>query len=393
MTAPLTGLKILDLTQRIPGPMTTLYLADMGAEVLKIVSTSHPDINTKQPPFLPGNNISAASAYLGRNKRSMALNLKDPRSQEIIHKLIRHYDILVEQFRPGVMVRLGLGYEALRKVNPVLIYCSISSYGQTGPMAQRTGHDINFAARSGIMSYSGRKSAGPVPCGMFLADSASGTANAAIGILAAVIGRNRTGQGQYIDISMTDGMVTLNTIYAAACLIDGKSPDYESTVFNGGSLYDYYETRDGKYISVGSLEADYSTEFYKAINRPDLIPEGIQPENQAEVKKQIRDIFREKTRVEWEEIFRGLDASVEPVLTVQEALDNEQSKAREMVAEIALPQGGKVRQPALPIKFSTYRPEYKKIGVPDGFNTREILQELGYNQVQIAEMEKTGLFD
>lgn len=393
MAAPLAGLRILDLTQRIPGPTATLYLADMGAEVLKIVSRSRPDANTLQPPFLPGNKISANLAYLGRNKRSIALNLKDERAQEIVYKLIGHYDILIEQFRPGVMARLGLDYETLRKVNPALIYCSITGYGQTGPLAARAGHDINFAARSGIMSYSGRKGEGPAPSGIFLADSASGAANTVMGILAAVIGRNRTGQGQYIDISITDGMIALNTIYAASCLVDGKNPDYEGTVFNGGSLYDYYETKDGKHISVGSLEGRFSAPFYEAIGRPDLISKGITPPDTAEVKTQIRQIFKTKTREEWVKIFNKYDASVEPVLTLQEALDNEQSRHREIFVDIDLPQEGKVRQLTLPIKFSTYKPEYKKIGVPDGYNTEEVLQDLGYSKDQIAGMAETGLFD
>jgi crotonobetainyl-CoA:carnitine CoA-transferase CaiB-like acyl-CoA transferase len=392
MTLPLTGLRILDFTTMIPGPVATLYLADMGAEVLKIVSRSRPDINTQFPPFLPGNEISANGAYLGRNKRSMYLNLKDQRAQEIVHKLVMHYDILIEQFRPGVMAKVGLDYETLCMVNPALIYCSITSYGQTGPLAARAGHDINYLARSGILSYSGRKSEGPVSSGAFIGDT-SGAVNALIGILAAVIGRSKTGNGQHIDISMTDSLITLN-YKAAASLIDGKNPDYESTIFNGGSIYDYYETKDGKYMSVGPLEPKFSAVFFETIGRPDLIgTQGIMPANVKEVKKQIRDILQTKTKDEWVEIFSRVDACVEPVLTVQEALDNEQSKDREMVVDIDLPQGGKVRQPALPIKFSTYKPEYRHIGVPAGFNTKEVLQELGYNEDQIAEMEKTGLFN
>ncbi|MGV8057493.1 MAG: CaiB/BaiF CoA transferase family protein [Smithellaceae bacterium] len=394
MTVPLTGLKIIDFSQTMPGQMATLYLADMGANVLKIVSRSRPDWNTLQPPFLPDSKISANSAYVGRNKRSMYLNLKDQRAPEIIHKLIMYYDILIEQFRPGVMAKRGLDYETLRQINPALIYCSITSFGQTGPLACKAGHDINFMARSGIMSYSGRKGEGPASSGAFIAGAASGTANAILGILAAVIGRNRTGQGQYVDISVTDGMIALNNVYGAASLIDGNSPDYESTIFNGGSLYDYYETKDGKYMSVGSLEPKFCKVFYETIARPDLItPEGINPANIAEVKKQIRDIFKSKTRDEWVEVFREVDACVEPVLTVQEALDNEQSKDRGIVVDVDLPQGGSIRQPALPIKFSSYKPEYKKIGVPAGSDTKTILQELGYNSDQIAEMEKTNLFD
>ncbi|MEN6330963.1 MAG: CaiB/BaiF CoA-transferase family protein [Smithella sp.] len=392
MTGPLSGLRILDFTTMIPGPVATLYLADMGAEVLKIVSRSRPDINTQFPPFLPGNEISANGAYLGRNKRSMYLNIKDKRARQIVHKLIMHYDILIEQFRPGVMAKAGLDYETLRLVNPALIYCSITSYGQTGPLAARAGHDINYMARSGIMSYSGRKDGGPVPSGAFIGDT-FGSVNALIGILAAEIGRTKTGQGEYIDISMIDSLIALN-YRAAASLIDGKNPDYEGTIFNGGSIYDYYETKDGKYMSVGPLESKFSAVLFEAIGRPDLItPQGIMPANIKEVKEQIRNVFKTKTRDEWLEIFSRVDACVEPVLTIHEALNNEQSEEREMVIDIDLPDGGKVRQPALPIKFSNYKPEYKKIGVPDGFNTKEVLQELGYSENQITEMENTGLFD
>ncbi|MEN6621389.1 MAG: CaiB/BaiF CoA-transferase family protein [Smithella sp.] len=392
MAAPLTGLRVLDFTSLIPGPLATLYLADMGAEVLKIVSRSRPDINTLFPPIIPGSEISANGAYLGRNKRSMYLNLKDQRAGQIIHQLIMHYDIIIEQFRPGIMARAGLDYETLRFVNPAIIYCSITGYGQTGPLAERAGHDINYLARSGIMSYSGRKGEAPVSSGAFVADT-SGAVNALIGILAAVIGRNNTGEGQYIDISMTDSLIVLNN-HAAASLIDGSNPDYESTIFNGGSLYDYYETKDGKFMSVGPLENKFSFIFYETIGRPDLIsPRGIMPENKEEAKKQIRKIFKEKTRDEWVEIFCRVDACVEPVLSVQEALDNEQSRDREIVVEINLPEGRKVRQPALPIKFSGYKPEYKKTGVSAGSDTKEIMKELGYSNEEISEMEKTGLFD
>ena len=393
MAGPLAGLRVLDFTGSIPGPMATLYLADMGAEVLKILSASRYDVIMVQPPYLPGSKITANLAYLGRNKRSMVLNLKDQQAQEIVRKLIRHYDILIEQFRPGVMAGFGLDYETLRKANSMLIYCSITGYGQTGPLADKAGHDLNYIARSGIMSYSGRSGAGPAPPGMFIADAA-GTANAIIGVLAAVIGRNVTGDGQHIDISMTDGTVVHNAIYAAGCLINGESPDYENMPYNGGTLYDYYETKDKKYMSVAPLEPQFYAAFYKAIGRPDLnSPAGLAPQNLGEIKKQIQDIFKTKTRDEWSAIFRTIDACVEPVLTIKEALEDEHNRQRGMVVEIDLPQGGKVKQPALPIKFSSYQPEYKKIGVAAGSHTKEILQELGYTGEQIAEMEKTGLFD
>lgn len=393
MAGPLAGLRILDFTGSITGPMATLHLADMGAEVLKIVSPSRPDTLTLQPPFLPGSKISANLAYWGRNKRSMALNLKNQLAQEIVCKLIAHYDILIEQFRPGVMATFGLDYETLRKVNSMLIYCSITGYGQTGPLAGKAGHDLNCVARSGIMSYTGRKGAGPAPPGIFIANTA-GIANAIIGILVAVIGRNVTGDGQHIDISMTDGTVVYNYVYAAGCLVDDESPGYENMPYNGATLYDYYETRDKKYMSVASLEPQCYSAFYEAIGRPDLNSEaGLMPQNIGEVKKQIQDIFKTKTRDEWSAIFRNIDACVEPVLTIKEALDDEHNCQRGMVVEIDLPQGGKVRQPGLPIKFSSYQPEYKQIGVTPGFHTKEILQELGYDEEQIAKMKNKGLFD
>jgi len=392
MAGPLEGLKILDFTTLLPGPFATMNLADMGAEVLRITSGSRPDMAAFAPPFFPGTDLSFATAYLGRGKRCLALNLKDARAVRIVHQLLERYDILIEQFRPGVMARFGLDYESLKKINPALIYCSLTGYGQDSPISGRAGHDINYLARSGLMSYSGRKGGGPSPSGAFIGDT-SGSVNALVGILAAEIGRSKTGQGQYIDISMTDSLIAFN-YRAAASLIDGTEPDYESTIFNGGSVYDYYETKDGKYISVGSLEPKFSAVLFEAIGRPDLItPQGIMPANVKEVKKQIRDIFKTKSRDDWMAIFNRVDACVEPVLTVHEALNNEQSAEREMVVEIDLPDGGRVRQPALPIKFSNYKPEYRKIGVPDGFNTKEVLQEFGYSEDQIAEMENTGLFD
>jgi crotonobetainyl-CoA:carnitine CoA-transferase CaiB-like acyl-CoA transferase len=260
-------------------------------------------------------------------------------------------------------------------------------------MANRAGHDINYMARSGLMSYTGRKGEGPVPSGMFVADLASGTANAIIGILAAVIGRSTTGQGQYIDISMTDGILAMNTVCAADCLVDGQSPDYESTIFNGGSLYDFYETKDGKYMSVGSLEPKFSQAFFETIGRPDLMSaELLAPKNIAEIKKQVRQIFKTKTRDEWIAKFSTVDACVEPVLTIKEALEDEQIQYREMVVDVDLPQGGSVSQPALPIKFSTYQPEYKTIGLPAGTHTKEVMQELGFTIDQIEDFIKTGLF-
>jgi alpha-methylacyl-CoA racemase len=222
MAGPLKGLKIIDFTTLLPGPYATMVLADLGADVLRVVSGSRPDLTEFMPPCIAGTNLSCAASTLGRGKRSLALNLKDPRAGAIVLKLIKTHDILIEQFRPGVMARLGLDYETLKAVNPSLIYCSLTGYGQTGPLKNRAGHDINYLARSGIMAYSGRKATGPTLTGIQIADVASGSNNTVIGILAAVVHRLRTGEGQHIDVSMTDGVIAFNAIAGAAFLADGS---------------------------------------------------------------------------------------------------------------------------------------------------------------------------
>jgi len=393
MAGPLRGLRILDLTTLLPGPYATMGLADMGADVLRIVSGSRPDLAAFAPPFIQGTDISFATAWLGRGKRCMTLNLKHPRAIEIICRLLEGgYDILIEQFRPGVMEKLGLGYETLRGINPALIYCSLTGYGQTGPYRDRAGHDINYLARSGLMAYSGRKKGGPTLSGMQIADIASGSNNAVIGILAAVIARNETGRGQQIDVSMADGVVAFNTLAGNAYLVDGNEPGREGFLLNGGSLYDFYETRDGGYLSLGALEPQFFAAFCEGIGRPDLAVGGVLPENIGEVKEQIRATIRTKTRGEWMKLFEGTDACVEPVLTLAEALDDRQTRERSLVVEVELPTGGTVRQIAHPIKFSETSQEYRGSGVPAGTHTREVMRELGYRDVEIEGFTEEGLF-
>ncbi len=394
MPGTLEGLKILDFTTLLPGPYATMVLADLGADVLRVVSGSRPDLVDFFPPFIPGTKISAASAMLGRNKRLMTLNLKDPQAIRIIHRLLDEYDIVIEQFRPGVMAKFNLDYESLKAVNPAVIYCSLTGYGQTGSMKMRAGHDMNYIARSGLASYTGRKSSGPGLVGMQIADVASGSYNSIIGILAAVIHRKATGEGQYIDISMTDGMIAFNAMYGAGALVDGKNPDLEGILLNGGSLYDYYETKDGRYISFGGLEPQFYTNFFQTINRPDLIPGGVLPKNSATVKGEIREIILSKTKDEWVAIFNETDACVEPVMTLTEMFNDSLAKEREMVVELPLPDGGTVKQIACPIKFSETQPEYRSIGatIASVTHTKDVFRELGYTDSEIEAFEQSGLF-
>ncbi|MHB8909861.1 MAG: CaiB/BaiF CoA transferase family protein [Syntrophales bacterium] len=392
MAGPLKGLKVLDFTTLLPGPYATMMLADMGADVLRIVSGSRPDLVDFMPPCVAGTNLSSAAATLGRGKRSMTLNLKDPRAVKIVRDLVTTHDILIEQFRPGVMGKFGLDYETLKEANPSLVYCSLTGYGQTGPFRSRAGHDINYLARSGLASYSGRKASGPSLMGMQIADIASGSDNSVIGILAAVVHRQMTGEGQHVDVSMTDGVIAFNAFAGASYLADETEARREETILNGGSLYDYYETKDGEYLSFGGLEPQFFAAFCETIGRPDLIPGGVFPPDLPRIKEEVRALLRTKTREEWLALFGKVDACVEPVLALGEALRDPHVAARGLVVEVKLPGGGTVKQLGHPIRYSATPAECRSAGVPAGTHTREVLRELGYTEGEMAEFEQTGLF-
>ncbi len=396
MPGALAGLKVLDFTTLLPGPYATMCLADMGAEVLRIVSRSRPDPVDFNPPLVAGTQITAGAAYLGRNKRCITLNLKDARVQAVIRRLMveRGFDVVIEQFRPGVMGRLNLDYDHLTAIREDVIYCSLTGYGQNGPMASRAGHDINYIARSGIASYSGKKGQGPGLMGMQIADVAAGAHNAVIGVLAAVVSRNATGKGQHIDISMTDGMIAFNALFGAGFLAGTEEPGQEETLLNGGSLYDHYETKDGTYLSFGGLEPQFFADFCRTIGCPELIPGGVAPKEIGQAKKKVRNRIREKTRAEWMALFDAVDACVEPVMGLQEVLNSLPVLERGMVVEVPVGNGSTVRQIANPIKFSETKQAYSRAGVSSvQAHTDEVFRELGYTDEEIGEFAKTGLFD
>lgn len=389
----LDDLKILDFSTLLPGPYATLMLADMGAEVLKISSASRPDIVLDYPPFIGDTGVSASQAWLGRNKKTMFLNLKTGEGKAVVKELVKEYDIVLEQFRPGVMEKLGLGYEDLKAVNPKLIYCSLTGYGQTGPLRDAAGHDINYMSRSGIISQAGRRESGPSLMNFQIADIAVGSMNSVIGILAAVNYRKNTGKGQYIDVAMMDGCVPFNSLDGAGFLVSGKEPKREGERLNGGCIYDFYETKDGEYLSLGSLEPQFWSRFCTAIGREDLIEGTVYPPNIDEVKAEIRGILKKKTRDEWVEVFSHYDACVQPVLNLKEALlEDEQVKEREMVVDVKLPlhEDVSVKQLATAVKLSECPCEYKFAGYPAGYHTKEVIEQLG---MDYAELKAKGVFD
>lgn len=387
MQGPLSSLKVLDFSTLLPGPFASLLLADMGAEVLRIESPTRMDLVRVLPPHADG--VSASHAYLNRNKRCMALDLKQPAAVEVVKQLVQEYDIVLEQFRPGVMERLGVGYAALKALNPRLIYVSITGYGQTGPYKDRAGHDINYLALSGLASYTGRRASGPLPLGIQAADIAGGSLHGVMGLLAAVIQRQVTGEGQHVDISMTDCAFSLHAMAGAGYLACGVEPQMENQALNGGSFYDYYRTRDDRWFAVGSLEPQFMQQLCAAIGRPELAARGLtlQPEAQQALKQEIQLEFAKRDFAEWREVFATLDACVEPLLPLSEALEHPQIVARELVVEV--PREGRAgqRQMACPIKFSSGLPPPRHIGAPVGAHTLEVLQQLGYDPEQIAELK------
>lgn len=388
MSGPLASLKMLDFSTLLPGPFASLMLADMGAEVLRIESPTRVDLLRVLPPHDHG--TSASHAYLNRNKRSLALDLKQAEALEIVRELVKDYDIVLEQFRPGVMERLGLGYAALNAINPRLIYVSITGYGQTGPYKDRAGHDINYLALAGIASHTGRQDSGPLPLGVQLADVAGGSLHAVVGLLAAVIARQHSGVGQHLDVSMTDCSFSLNAMAGAGYLACGVEPDWEAQVLNGGSFYDYYRTRDGRWMSVGSLEPAFMQQLCEALGRPELAAQGLspRPEQQKALKLALQVEFEKRSFEQLCELFAGVDACVEPVLSLSEAVEHPQLKARKLISQVPRGDGSTQAQIACPLKFSQGLPEPRHMGAAVGAHSDEVLAELGLSAQRIAALRR-----
>ncbi|MEN8271562.1 CaiB/BaiF CoA-transferase family protein [Acinetobacter baumannii] len=364
MTTALNGLKVLDFSTLLPGPFATMYLADMGAEVIHIESPSRPDLIRIMPPYANGQ--ATAHSYLNRNKQSIVLDLKDAASIDLIKAKISEFDIVIEQFRPDVMRRLGLDYAILAEINPRLIYCSITGYGQTGSYKDRAGHDINYLALAGIAGYSGRQDCGPPPLGIQVADIAGGSLHAVIAILAAVVERSRSGIGQYIDISMTDCVASLNSMAASATLAAQVEQAPEQGMLNGGIFYDYYMTQDGRYLSIGSLEPQFMAGLSAALELPVLLQKGasLDEQDRQEVKQAIQEKIKAKTFKEWHEIFANLDVCVEPVLSLSEALNSPLAQQRGWIVNVPLQNNTPDTEPqiACPIKFSRSQMRYSFVG-------------------------------
>ncbi len=378
----LSDLKVLDLSRLLPGPFCTLLLADMGADVLKIEAPSGGDYARYYPPVV--GDYGAFFAGINRNKRSLSVDLKDERGLGIVRKLVADADVLVESFRPGVMDRLGLGYEALSELNDGLIYCSISGYGQDGPMKERAGHDLNYLARAGLLEQNGRAGQMPSVPGFQLADIAGGALYAAVGILSALHRRDRSGHGAHVDISMTDGALSFH-LPLHAQLAAGQPQPRGATMLTGGlPCYNVYETRDGRFLAVGPLEPKFWMGFVQALGAPELAGEGMNAGAAGdETRQKVAEVLREKTLEEWVKVFEAVDVCVEPVRTPAEALEDELFRARQMFFEI-----NGVHQTRTPLTPA----EREHTPAPGlGEHTSEVLEALGYGADAIGELKQAGV--
>jgi alpha-methylacyl-CoA racemase len=389
----LSDLRVLDLSRLLPGGFCTLLLADFGAEVLKVEDTGMGDYIRWSPPFHEGADDSAKSALflaLNRGKRSIRLDLKHEAGREVLLRLVREYDVLLESFRPGVMERLGVGYERLREENPRLVYCALTGYGQDGPYTERSGHDMNYLGLNGLLGLTGDPDGPPVQPAGQIADLGGGALMAAFGILAALRERERSGQGQLVDVSMFDGSLSWLALVAARYLADGVPPCRGELELAGGLIcYRPYACRDG-WVTLGALEPKFWREWCQGVGREDLVDrqfEGPGSEAHAEVER----IFLERTREEWQAFASAHDCCLEPVLGLDEALESELVRAREMVLKLDQPgAGAEVRLLGVPVKLSRTPGAPAGPGPALGEHTREVLASLGYTDDESAALLESG---
>ena len=338
---PLRGVRVVDLTRLVPGAFATLMLAELGAEVIKVEDPRGGDPMRSLPPLLGGRGLY--DLLLNRGKKSVALDLREPASPDAFHRLLANADVVVESFRPAAARRLGVSGEQIRARYPGIVHCAISGYGQTGPYAERPGHDLNYMAVSGLLAADRRTHVTELP-GVFMADVGGGAMHAVIGILAALVGRARTGAGDTIDISMHEASLYWLMLPAARALVDGAAhADGELPTFGRHACYNVYRTRDDVQIALGALEPKFWLAFCDAVGRPDLRERHLtDDDDQRELLREVRDLFASRTRDEWLALFAGHDVCITPVNAPADALRDPHVRARGAVMAV---HGGKTIRP------------------------------------------------
>lgn len=385
---PLDGIRVLDLSRLLPGPFCSLLLADMGADVIKVEGPPGGDYARWYPPLV--GEYGAFFASINRNKRSIALDLKNPDAARLLLRLVERCDVVLESFRPGVAERLGVGYEACTRVNPAIVYCAVTGFGQDGPLARRAGHDLGYLALSGPLEQTGTADGPPVIPGFQLADIAGGALYAATAICSALFQAARTAQGAYLDIAMTEGALSLH-LPLHGMLAAGSPPRRGHDMLTGGlPCYRLYTTADQRQLAVAALEPKFWAAFVAAIGLPELAADGLASGPDAQrVIATVQARLAQRPLADWTALLSQIDCCVEPVLTPAEVVEHPQHRARGVFFDIEGPDGQPVPQTATPLTPQAGR-EIMRPAPRMGEHTREVLLELGLASEEIDHLAESG---